>query len=470
MLCAEERKNMTYPEAVAYLETFTNYERSHRPTEMRAMKLERMRQFCEQLGQPQSRFRSVLVAGTNAKGSIATILYAMLRAGSFRVGLYTSPHLEVFRERIRVGETAKDPVADPALEWISETDWAALVEEFRPILESWRHRGLTYFEIVTALAFVYFSRRQVELAVVEVGMGGRLDATNILKPAAVIFGPIDIDHADILGKDPVQIAREKAGIIKPGQTVVTVSQPSKVLEVLRAVCREQGAMLVVCGEDVRVTVQDHSPNGLQMTVLSLRGMYQGLELPLIGRHQADNALAAITALEALSDTGIPYHLVERGLAFLEWPGRLEIVSHTPTVVLDGAHNASAARALRDTLEALWPKRRVYLLVGMSKDKPVEAVAEILGPRAFSVTCSRSRHPRAMDTQTLVKLWRPHCRRTHAIQDSVDGYTVLLNSVDPKDLIVVTGSLFFVGEVRVLLRQSASQLSRKLTAERSGRAG
>lgn len=451
---------MTYPEAVSYLETFTNYERTHHPAKMRAVRLERMRLFCDQLGRPQSKFRSVLVAGTNAKGSIATILYAMLRAGSFRVGLYTSPHLEVFRERIRVGETAKDPIADSALEWISETDWTALVEEFRPILESWRPRGLTYFEIVTALAFVYFSRRQVELAVVEVGMGGRLDATNILEPTVSIFGPIDMDHADILGSNPVLIAKEKAGIIKPGQTVVTVSQPAEIIEVLRAVCLEQGATLVVCGQDVRVTVQDHSPNGLQMTVLGLRGMYKDLEFPLIGRHQADNALAAITALEVLSDTGIPYRLVERGLAFLEWPGRLEIVSHTPIVVLDGAHNAQAARALRDTLEALWPKRRVHLLVGMFKDKAVEAVAEILGPRASSVTCSRIRHPRAMDTQTLVTLWRSHCRKTHAIQDPVDGYTVLLNSVDPKDLIVVTGSLIFVGEVRTLLRQSAAKIQRR----------
>ena len=319
---------MTYAEAVAYVESFTNYERIHDPNAMRAVKLERMRQLCQRLAEPQRRFRSILVAGTNGKGSICAMLYSMLREGTLRVGLYTSPHLEHLRERIRVW-TAGPCVGEREHgdDWISEEEFTAIVERLQPLLETLR-RGPsdtvpTYFEVLTAIAFVYFNQRGVDVAVLEVGMGGRLDATNIVEQAVSVFAPIGMEHADVLGKDPPSIAKEKAGILKPGQIAITAPQRDDVAQVLRAACVDRGVPLFTCGEDFTVTIQRHGLEGLQVTIASLRGRYESLQLPSIGRHQADNVALAVCALEALSNAGMPFSLVERGLARVAWPGRTE---------------------------------------------------------------------------------------------------------------------------------------------------
>lgn len=450
---------MTYQEAVAYLDSFANYERTHDPVAMRVVTLDRVRWLCQQLGDPQRRFRSILVAGTNGKGSICAMLYAMLRASSLRVGLYTSPALEDLRERIRTadGSSTSGEPWDPSEGWIGEGDLASLVTEFQPQLEAsrelFRESPPTYFEIVTALAFVYFSRRQVEVAVVEVGLGGRLDATNVLEPAIAILSPIDVDHPDVLGYSPVLIAQEKAGIIKPKHTVISSPQSREVLEVIRSVCETQGAKLLVCGEDFAVSIDRYTvTEGLQLSIVGMRGCYQGVHLPGIGRHQASNAAVAVTALEALSDIGVPHRLVARGLADVRWPGRLEVISESPTVLLDGAHNPHAARALRVTIEELWPQRAVHLLLGMSSDKSADAIGRVLGPISASVTCTKSHHPRALDPTELSERVSPFCRDVRVIPDALDAYTYLLNSVDETDLMVVTGSIFLVGELRAVLRQ------------------
>ena len=446
---------MDYRQAIGYLQGLVNHEQTREVAAIQSIKLERMRRLCRRLGDPQRRFRSVLVAGTDGKGSICAMVYAMLRAGSLRAGLYTSPHLEQVRERIRMGHA---PIGDEpeGVDWISEADCSALVQELRPIFDELSASAdgpLTHFEALTAMAFVYFARRGVDIAVVEVGLGGRLDATNVLEPSVSVMAPVDLDHTEILGQDRVQIAREKAGIIRSGQTLLTAVQPTDVQEVLRVMCEAHGVPLIECGQPQQAVVHRHGIDGLEVSITGLRGSYPHLHLPLLGRHQASNAAVAVAALEALSQTGIPSTLVEQGLSQVRWPGRLEIVYEAPTVILDGAHNPLAARALRGALEELWPGRKIQLLVGMSSDKPVEAIGQILGPISASATCTRSRHPRAIDPVALATRLEASFQDVHVMSDPLDGYTYLLNALGSSDILVVTGSLFLVGEIRAALRQA-----------------
>ena len=268
---------MTYADAVAYLDSFVNYERLHDVPAMRAVTLQRMRQLCRRLGDPHRRFRSILVAGTNGKGSICAFLYSMLRESSLRAGVYTSPHIEHLRERIRV--TPEGPARSERAhgdDWISEGECAALIERIRPVVEQmrgvWPTQPPTYFEIMTALAFLHFAQRGVEIAVLEVGLGGRLDATNIVDQTVSIFGPIDVDHADILGDDPAAIAAEKSAIIKAPHQVMTVVQSEPVEQVLRQACEAQGASLMVCGRDLTARIHQHDFDGLRLSITGLRGI------------------------------------------------------------------------------------------------------------------------------------------------------------------------------------------------------
>ena len=459
---------MTYQDAVAYLGSLTNYEHTRQPQAMQAITLERMRSICQRLGDPQRRFRSVLVAGTNAKGSVCAMVYSMLREGTLCVGLYTSPHLEDLRERIRVWSgTPAGGERTEGDDWISEAEFAALVDELQPVLEQLREETPedppTHFEALTALAFLYFNQRGVDVAVLEVGLGGRLDATNVVDQAVSVITPIAVDHADILGSDPVAIAREKAGIIKSRQVVLTAVQDPGVAEVLRQVCEEHGVPLITCGEAVTVGVQHHDLDGLQVSITGLRGIYESLTLPLIGRHQAQNAALAVSALEALSNAGIPYAMVEQGLSQVDWPGRIEAVNHAPLVLLDGAHNGHAAQALVKVLTELCHGRRIHLLIGMSSDKSVEEFGSVLGSLAVSATCTTSHHPRALKPPDLARRLSPFCADVHIMSDARDAYTYLFNAVAPADVIVVTGSLFLVGELRAALRQSHVRPRREVAA-------
>ena len=448
---------MSYDEALMALRGLTNYERAPDPAAMRAVRLDRMRELCRRLGDPQRRFRAILVGGTNGKGSICAMLYTMLRESALRVGLYTSPHLEDVRERIRLWAGRRPAAWMHGDDWIGKEEFSALFDLLRPALDAtrraWPQQPPTYFEAVTALAFLAFQRRNVDIAVLEVGLGGRLDATNVVEPAVSVFGPIAVDHAAVLGSDPAAIAREKSGIIKPGAPVIAAPQSEDVLAVLRAACEAAQVPLYTVGTDLTVGIHHHGLDGLHVTLTGLRGIYQSVDLPLLGRHQAANAAAAVAALEALSNTGVPFTLVERGLSRVQWPGRIEVVHDAPLVLLDGAHNPHAARALRETLTELCPGRSVHLIIGMSSDKAVEGVGGMLCPIAVSVTATKSRHPRAMDPLALAGALRRYGADVHAMSDPGDAYTYLLNAVSPEDVIVVTGSLFLVGELRAALRQA-----------------
>src|SRR3989338_812502 len=291
---------MTYDEAITYLETFVNYEHTPRPEAMRHLTLDRMRRLCQRLGDPQRSFRSVLVTGTNGKGSICAMLYSMLRQTPLRAGLYTSPHLEDLRERIRTWKGGEASGARAhADDWIEGTTFAGLVERAQPILEEMRRSdpdgALTYFEVLTALAFLLFAQQRVEVAVLEVGLGGRLDATNVVQQAVSVLGPIAIDHVEILGADAALIAREKGGIIKPRQTVFTAPQSGVVTDVLKGLCEAEGVPLLICGRDLTVSIHRHELRGLDVTVTGLRGLYESLRIPLARRPPAPNAAPPVGA-------------------------------------------------------------------------------------------------------------------------------------------------------------------------------
>jgi len=440
---------MTYDDALAYLSSLTNYEQTHQPEAMRAVPLSRMRALCARLGDPQASFRSMLVAGTNGKGSICAMSYEILRAAGLRAGLYTSPHLEDLRERLRVSAGSNG-----GSDWIAPEQFAALIERMQPAIESFADSAegpLTYFEALTAAAFLHFAAQQVSIAVLEVGLGGRLDATNVVEPAVSVIGPIGLDHTEVLGRDLVSIAKEKAAVMRPGRPVISATQAPEVAGLLREVAAAQGAPLAECGRQLGVDILAHEPaSGLRVSVRGTRGRYEPLRVPLVGRHQADNALMAIAAVEALAGEGAPYRAVEAGISATRWPGRLELVHERPLVVLDGAHNPSAARTLAQTLQELWPDRPKHLLLGMSRDKAVQEVGELLIPLASSVTCTKSRHPRAGDPHELAEQVRRFGVRTAVMPDARDACTYLLNTVNPEEMIVVTGSLFLVGELRAAL--------------------
>ena len=457
---------MTYDEAIACLGTLTNYERAHEPEAMRAVPLSRMRWVCEQLGSPQRTFRSVLVAGTNAKGSICAMIYAMLRCAGLRVGLYTSPHLADVRERIRVsGDPSTPPpaggVAQEGEDWISPEELAMLIERLQPVIEASKTHAegpVTYFEVITAAALLHFAKRRVRIGVLEVGLGGRLDATNVVEQDVSVFGPIGFDHMDVLGQELEAIAKEKAGIVSKEDAprgrsaravVISARQSPEVARVLEEAVASKSPLFSY-GRELTSTVLGHEPDGMRVTVQGLQGTYEGLRLPLIGRHQAENAALAVASVEALAGDGAAHDVVRRGLAQVRWPGRCEVIRGEPLVVLDGAHNPQAAFALRSTLDDLWPERPVALLVGMSCDKPAHAIGEHLGARAASIVCTKSPHPRAADPAELARQLAAYHQRIEIVEDPVDAYTYLVNRAGPEGMVVITGSLFLVGALREVI--------------------
>lgn len=445
---------MTYDEALTYLESLTNFERRHDAQAMQQVRLERMRLLCERLGNPQQLFRSILVGGTNGKGSICAMLYAILRAAGFRVGLYTSPHLYDVRERIRVSASESGGQAESSGEpdWISQDAFAQQADRLRAVIQdgAWTDGLPTYFEAMTALALLEFAQRRVEWAILEVGLGGRLDATNIVDPAVSVLGPVGFDHTDVLGSTLLSIASEKAGICRPGRAVISAAQDDAVSALFRRLTDER---VVEYGRGFTAEIHSHDAEGLEVSVRGLRGRYPRLRVPLVGRHQAQNMAVSIAVIEAIAGDGIPHEPIRAGVASVRWPGRMEVAQQQPWVVLDGAHNPQAAQTLRATLEEIWPGVRKHLIVGMSHDKPIRAVGEVLAPLAASVICTSSRHQRACDAHRLAEEFAPSHQAVTVIPDAGDAMTYALNTVPREDLILVTGSLFLVGEIRAALQQA-----------------
>jgi dihydrofolate synthase/folylpolyglutamate synthase len=435
---------MNYESAVRYLLSLGR--ELGTPTQATAAKfnLENITVLMERLGRPDRTYPIVHIAGTNGKGSTAAFLEAILRDAGFRTGLNTSPHLERINERIRInGEEISDQIFAETFTRVQEA-----IEEW---LASGRLRAHpTYFECATALAFEVFARERVEFAVVEVGLGGRLDATNIVRPQVSVITRIDFDHENYLGHSLGEIAREKAGIVKAGVPVATAPQLPEVREVLRGKARELNATIVDTGEAFDLTKEiGEACCSRALACERATGETVRLAPRLPGRFQLENALNAVATVRLLQARGyrITNQNIEQGIRSAEWPGRLERLQAGPDVYLDGAHNPGAARELAQFLEENFARRRVYLIFGAMRDKSVDEVTGILFPLASEVIFTQPGTPRAVSAKQLADLAGHHAARYTVIRDAEEALESALAKARSDDAVFVTGSLYLVGQLR-----------------------
>jgi dihydrofolate synthase/folylpolyglutamate synthase len=411
----------------------------------REVKLARMSHLLGQLGDPHRRLKGVLVAGTKGKGSTAVMIAGILQAQGLRVGLTVKPHLTDYRERIQL---AGRKIPSAAL--------GALVDQVRPAVEAGRTLPWgppTYVETTVAMAFLYFVQQRVDLAVVEVGIGGRLDATNVLDPLVAVLTPVSYDHTDVLGETLTEIATEKAGIIRVGGRVAASPQPDEALRAIAHACEAKHARLVLVGRDVEARIEASSLAGTRATVRGLRGTYP-IRLPLLGRHQVVNAATAIAAVELLADYEIPVGAgaVRRGLAAVRGPARVELIDTRPYTIVDMGHNPASMAALRDTLRELLGDRRLVLVFGMLATKDYRAVTAMIAPLADAVVTTTPENPHALPAAALAAEVRKYTPKVTAVPDRREAVERGRALAGPEDVLLVTGSVYFVGEAREWLRR------------------
>jgi dihydrofolate synthase/folylpolyglutamate synthase len=416
------------------------------PTQAAAAKfdLENITTLLERLGRPDRAFPVVHIAGTNGKGSTAAFVERILREAGFRTGLNTSPHLERINERIRI---SGDEISDARFGEIF-TRIHAVIEEL--LAEGKLKAHPTYFECVTALAFEAFAQERVEFAVIEVGLGGRLDATNVVLPVVSVITRIDFDHENYLGHSLKEIAGEKAGILKPQVPAVIAEQYPEARGVLLARAHELHCPFVETSEAYRVEVETMEGGYLRGRVADVAsGADYRLSPSLPGRFQLQNALNALAAARILQDRGYKVNdeNIVAGIATAEWPGRLERLQGGPDVYLDGAHNPGAARELARFLEENFADRKVYLIFGAMRDKAVDEVAGLLFPQAHEVIFTQPGTPRAVSATQLAEMAGDHAAKFSILQNAEEALESVLAKARPEDAIFITGSLYLVGELR-----------------------
>jgi dihydrofolate synthase/folylpolyglutamate synthase len=446
---------MTYEESVRAL--FSLGRELAAPQQARVQKfgLANITILAADLGQPQCSSPCAHVAGTNGKGSTAAMLESILRVAGLHTGLYTSPHLQSINERIRInGEN------------ISDQDFAAAWSRVHSSIESLIASGKltahpTFFECVTAIAFLAFAQHKADFAIYEVGLGGRLDATNIVEPEVAVITPIDFDHENFLGHSIEEIAAEKAGIIKPGAWVVSASERPEARAVIARRCAEMDARLAEV--DATARAED---------VLSGGGLYSGLAAfthsrkklvlapRLPGRFQIRNALTAAIAARLLAERGfsLPDAAIERGIATANWPGRLERLATQPDLYLDGAHNPAGARELLKFWQENYSGRRIFLVYGAMRDKAVEEISGLLFPHAAAIILTEPRQPRAISAPLLAEMTSHDAKETIIVRDPGEALEAALELAGPRDAVFATGSLYLVGELRSYWSKRAAKKS------------
>jgi len=436
---------MTDRDAVAWLDGLLNYELTPR-IPYSDIKLQRMEALLRRLGNPEARLATTLVAGTKGKGSTAVMLAALLRADGGRVGLYTKPHLVDYRERIRVDGRciSEDALAD-VIAAVKEHAEAGAGDPWGPP---------TYFEVSVALALLHFLRERVTHAVIEVGIGGRLDATNACRPELSVITPISYDHMAVLGDTLAEIAAEKAGILRGGQDAVLAPQPEEAQRVLQETVARLGARVAQVGREIHITITASTLDGVSFAVRTPRAIYPALQLPLLGRHQAVNSAVAIGAAEALSERRggkLSADAIRAGLAALDWPGREEVIARRPLVIVDVAHNPASMQALRDTLRELAPNRRIVLLFGMIAGHDPQETVPIIAPLAAEIIVTTPDHPRSHPATVVGEVVRRHAANVTVEPDRESAYSLALARTGADDALVVTGSFFLAGGARAWLR-------------------
>lgn len=414
--------------------------------------LGRMRLFMERLGNPQQHYKVIHVAGTKGKGSTSAMIESALRAGGYRTGFYISPHLEDYCERIQVNRTM-----------ISHQEITELVEEIKPIVAE--SPQLTTFEITTALGLLYFYRKQVDVAVLEVGLGGRLDATNIVDPLISVITSLSYDHMAVLGDTLSQIAFEKAGIIKPGRPIVCAPQKDEAFKVVERVSIEKRAPLTMVGRDIHYAAHGHSMAGQTLYVWSASEQSQvdefiesagrmdwephRLTIPLLGYHQVENAATAYAALQVIRAEGLPIsdREISKGFEKVNWPGRFEVLQRYPAVIVDSAHNRDSALKLRLTLDDYLPGSPVVLIFGASEDKDIHGMFAELMPRVRNVIATQSIHPRALDANLLVEMAHSFGVPAKVVLPLEAALESAMQDADGEGVVLATGSIFVAAAIR-----------------------
>ena len=437
-----------YKNALEYLYSFVDFSMQKVDTYSPArFRLERMQALVESLGNPQKAFPSIHVAGSKGKGSVSALCACALREAGYKVGLYTSPHLDDYAERIQVDG-----------EFITHADLVEIVEEIKPHVAGIPE--LTTFEITTALAFLYFAKRKVTAAVIEVGLGGRLDATNVIVPVVSVITSISYDHTSLLGDTLTEIAGEKSGIIKPGIPVVSSPQEEEARAVIEKVAQEHASQLIQVGRDILYEEITHSLEGQTFRVWSPEKSREDsviLSIPLLGPHQLDNAATAYATLDNFSQKGliIAQDDILRGFKKVFWPGRFEVVRLSPPIVLDCAHNRDSAYKLRLTLEEIFPGNRILLIFGASEDKDIQGMFIELMPLVKEMMFVKSYHPRAIEPTKLVDMVQPFGHPYQIVDQIPEALEKATQLAGDNLVVLVTGSIFVVAEARKYLEKKAN---------------
>jgi len=421
--------------ALDFIYSFIDYEKQHDPHIKTVWDLRRVDALLARLGNPHLKAKTVHIAGSKGKGSTAVMTASVLTAAGYKTGLYTSPHLHLFNERIRVDDKL-----------ISNDEIVELVAKIKPEVEAVNEEALygrlTTFEVTTVLGFCYFAQKKADFQVIEVGLGGRLDATNVVNPDVCMITPISYEHTDILGDTLTAIAGEKAGIIKAGSVVVSAPQPDEADAVFAATCAKLRAKLIRVGKGI--TFQRTRFDDLRQSLI-VHGRLRDYEftIPLLGQYQLSNAAAAIGALEVLIENGanIPPQAVLQGMQNVNWEGRLQVLNRHPLVIADGAHNQDSAQKLRQSLQQYFKYNKAVLVIGMSSDKDLPGIVAELAPAFSQVIVTRSLHPRAMAAAPIAAEFNKHGITALQTDDIAEAMPLALSLAGENDMICVTGSLF-----------------------------
>lgn len=445
-----------YNDALDYLYSFIDYslKRNFRNAAEK-FDLNRMRQFMAHLGNPEQEYGIIHVAGTKGKGSVSSFCASVLTAQGYKTGLYTSPHMVNFTERIRVNG-----------EMIPKSELVDLMNALKPVAEI--VPDITTFELTTALAFLYFSHQNVDYAIFEVGLGGRLDATNIVDPILSVITSISYDHTKILGNTLSEIAGEKGGIIKPNKPVVVAPQKQEAKQKLETIARTVNAPFIQVGRDYLYAADSHSLDGQHFLVWTPeeqplvdefiesagRNIWSPirLKIPLIGFHQVENAATAFAALKTAEKFGVvlSQKAYKDGFSQVKWPGRLELLRRHPPVVIDSAHNRYSALRLRQAMDDYFPGLPILLVFGASEDKDIDGMFQELLPRVRRVITTQTTHPRAIDADKLVELAHRSGRSAKGIVPIENAFHVALEEAGDESVILITGSIFVAAAAREVL--------------------
>ena len=422
-----------YNKALDYLYSFVDYSLKHSSELAKAeFNLDRMFALMEELGNPQNTYPIIHVAGTKGKGSVSAMCASALQAGGYKVGLYTSPHLLDYCERIQVD-------GEP----ISHELMIQLVEEIKPAVA--KIPKLTTFEITTALGMLAFAKQVCNSVVLEVGLGGRLDATNIVTPKVSVITSLSYDHTAVLGDTLAKIASEKAGIIKDGVPVVSSPQEDEALEVLERIAKNKECEFILVGKDIKAEKIESSLDGQKIMVNSPSSTVS-LTIPLLGNHQLQNAAVAYVALKA-SGIEIQDEAIQKGFSRVKWRARFEVVRHEPPVIFESAHNTDSFIKMRQTLDEYYPGRQVYLIFGASEDKNILDMFAAMKPKIKRLIVTRADHPRALEVERIVELAKQAGIESEVVSPVESAFARALElSANDGSIVLSAGSMFVTAEV------------------------